>query len=125
MRTTQIHGKTYEIDGKDAFTPAEEQTLDLWLQAMSVEDAARAICRSPDTVKSHRKAIRQKTAQRNGEGVLMYCFSKGYVRLLTACIFIGASLPTPTQNAPRDPAKTHIRVPKLARKEINLSVLEA
>ena len=40
MITTEVHGKTYVIDGKGEFSPTEEQTLEDWLHAMRAQDAA-------------------------------------------------------------------------------------
>lgn len=50
MITTQVHGKTYVIDGKGEFSPAEELTLEDWLHAMNAQDAAQKRHRSPETV---------------------------------------------------------------------------
>lgn len=91
MITTQVHGKTYVIDGKGEFSPAEELTLEDWLHAMNAQDAAQKRHRSPETVNTHRKRIREKTDQRNGEGVLVYCFSKDYIKALMLALSIGGS----------------------------------
>lgn len=91
MITTQVHGKTYVIDGKGEFSPSEELTLEDWLHAMSAQDAAQKRHRSPETVNTHRKHIREKTACRNGEGVLVYCFSKDYIRALMLALSISGT----------------------------------
>lgn len=92
MITTQVNGRTFVIDGKGEFSPAEEQTLEDWLHAMKAQDAAQKRHRSPETVNTHRKHIREKTLQRNGEGVLVYCFSRDYIRALMLALSIsGAS----------------------------------
>ena len=91
MITTQVHGRQYVIDGKGEFSPAEEQTLEDWLHAMRAQDAAEKRRRSAETVNTHRKHIREKTNQRNGEGVLVYCFSKDYIRALMLLLSVSSS----------------------------------
>lgn len=88
MITTQVNGRLFIIDGKGEFSPAEEQTLEDWLHAMKAMDAAQKRHRSPETVNTHRKHIREKTACSNGEGVLVYCFSKDYIRALMLALSI-------------------------------------
>jgi len=91
MITTQVNGRTFVIDGQGEFSPAEEQTLEDWLHAMKALDAAQKRHRSPETVNTHRKHIREKTACSNGEGVLVYCFSKDYIRALMLALSISGS----------------------------------
>lgn len=88
MITTQVNGRLFIIDGKGEFSPAEEQTLEDWLHAMKAQDAAQKRSRSPETVNTHRKNIREKTDQHNGEGVLVYCFSKNYIKALIVALGI-------------------------------------
>lgn len=87
MRKVEINSREFEIDGQDLFSKAEEAALEDWLQAMRAQDAASKRHRSPETIYSHRKAIREKTGQHNGEGVLIWCLTKGYVRML---VIVGA-----------------------------------
>lgn len=54
MITTKINGKTFEIDGQDFLSPAEERALEDWLHDMRVQDAARKRFRSPETISTHR-----------------------------------------------------------------------
>lgn len=91
MITTQVNGRTFVIDGKGEFSPAEELTLEDWLHAMRAQDAAEKRHRSTETVNTHRKHIREKTLQRNGEGVLVYCFSKDYIRALMLALSIAGT----------------------------------
>ncbi len=83
MITTEINGKTFEIDGKDFLSPAEELTLEDWLLDMRAQDAARKRFRSTETVNSHRKHLREKTNQHSAAGVLAYCLSRGFIKVLS------------------------------------------
>lgn len=91
MLTTEINGTTFEIDGQGFLSPTEEITLEDWLHDMRVQDAAEKRHRSPETVKTHRKTLREKTHQHSGTGVLAYCLSKQYIRVLVFAGFaVGA-----------------------------------
>lgn len=93
MITTQIHGKTFVIDGQNLFTAHEERELEAWLEGMTAEDAAKARHRSPETVKWHRRAIREKTHQTCSAGVLSYCFAHRYVRVLVVALVVLSAMP--------------------------------
>lgn len=83
MITTEINGKTFEIDGKGFLSPAEELTLEDWLHDMRAQDAAQKRCRSAETVNTHRKNLREKTRQHSAVGVLAYCLSHGFIRVVS------------------------------------------
>lgn len=120
MITTQVNGRTFVIDGQGEFSPAEEQTLEDWLHAMRAQDAAEKRHRSPETVNTHRKHIREKTHQRNGEGVLVYCFSKDYIRALMLALSIsGAGELLRSRPASFSPSRTVAVRTQLGRKEIS------
>lgn len=119
MITTQVNGRIFVIDGKGEFSPAEELTLEDWLHAMRAEDAAQKRHRSPDTINTHRKNIREKTAQRNGEGVLVYCFSKDYIRaLMLALSLTGSGELLRSRPASFSQSRTVVARNKLGRIEI-------
>jgi len=80
MTQAQLHGKHYLVDSEGFFSPAETRELINWLQGLTVDEAAfRSHC-SADTVKTHRRALREKTEQSAGIGVLTYCLVHGYIR---------------------------------------------
>lgn len=80
MNQVCLHHKNYLVDGGDLFSPAETRELMNWLQGLTVDEAAiRSHC-SPETVKTHRRALRDKTQQHQGIGVLTYCLVHGYIR---------------------------------------------
>lgn len=106
MITTEVHGRKFEIDGRDMFSPAEECALEDWLHAMKAQDAAQARCRSIETVNTHRKAIREKTNQRNGEGVLVFCISKGFIRALVVAGVVATLSPVDSPIRSRSQPKT-------------------
>lgn len=83
MITTEINGKTFEIDGQGFLSPAEELTLEDWLHDMRAQDAAQKRCRSTETVNTHRKNLREKTHQHSAVGVLAYCLSHGFIRVVS------------------------------------------
>lgn len=91
MITTQVKGRFFSIDGKDLFSPAEERTLEDYLHGMSAQDAAQKRQRSPETVCTHRKHIREKTDEHNVAGVLVFCFSKNYIKALMLAVSITGS----------------------------------
>ena len=93
MLTSTIHGKTFVIDTRGLFSAPEERELECWLKGMSEKDAARANYRSPETVRHHRKSMRGKTHQPNGQGVLSYCFAHEYVRVLAILLIMVSALP--------------------------------
>jgi hypothetical protein len=74
------HQKTYLVDGGGFFSAAETRELSTWLLGLTVEQAAQVNNVSPDTVKTHRRALREKTGQGSGIGVIMYCLVAGFVR---------------------------------------------
>lgn len=87
MITTEINGKKFVIDGKDFLSASEEVTLEDWLHDMRAQDAASKRSRSAETVNSHRKHLREKTHQHSAAGVLAYCLSKDYIRILVVAGF--------------------------------------
>lgn len=93
MLTSTIHGKTFVIDTGGLFSAPEERELECWLKGMSEKDAARANFRSPETVRHHRKSMRGKTHQPNGQGVLTYCFAHQYVRVLVIALIVASVMP--------------------------------
>lgn len=100
MITTKINGKTFEIDGQDFLSPAEERALEDWLHDMRVQDAARKRFRSPETISTHRKHLREKTNQHTAAGVLAYCLSKAYIRVLVFAGFAVAAEPIIQSTSP-------------------------
>lgn len=74
------HQKTYLVDSGGFFSAAETRELSAWLLGLTVDQAALANNVSPDTVKTHRRALREKTGQGSGIGVIMYCLVAGFVR---------------------------------------------
>lgn len=98
MRKIEIDNRIFEIDGRDMFSPTEEVTLEDWLQAMRAQDAANKRERGVETVATHRKRIREKTGQHNGEGVLIWCLTHGYVRMLVMVGAFNAGLMATSQN---------------------------
>lgn len=102
MIITEIHGTKFAIDGKDTFSPAEEMSLEDMLHGMHVIDAAQKRFRSEETVKTHRKHLRQKTHQSSSTGVIIFCLAEGYIRMLAFFLCALAAMPE---------ARTTIRVP--------------
>jgi len=80
MTTQSPKQKTYLVDSDGLFSAAESRELLSWRAGLTVEQAARANHVSPNTVKTHRAAISQKTGQRGGISVIHHCFSFGYIR---------------------------------------------
>lgn len=80
MTQLRLHNKTYLIESDGFFSPAETRELISWLQGMAVDEAAFLNNVSIETVKSHRSALREKTGQHSGIGVLTYCLVHGYIR---------------------------------------------
>lgn len=80
MTQLRLHNKTYLIDSDGFFSPAETRELRSWLQGMAVDEAAFINSVSIETVKTHRRALREKTEQHSGIGVLTYCLVHGYIR---------------------------------------------
>ncbi len=80
MTQIRLHNKTYVIDSEGFFSPAETRELTSWLQGLAVDEAAFLSNVSIDTVKSQRRALREKTGQHNGIGVLTYCLVNGHIR---------------------------------------------
>ena len=123
MITTEAHGRKFEIDGRDLFSPAEECALEDWLRAMKAQDAAEARHRSVETVNTHRKAIREKTHQHNGEGVLIFCISKGYIRALVVALTVSGLSAMEVQvrnvrNPPKNGKPVTVQVARIHRHEI-------
>lgn len=118
MLTTQINGKTFEIDGNGFLSPTEELTLEDWLHDMRVQDAARKRCRSPETVSSHRKSLREKTHQHSGTGVLAHCLSMGYIRVLVFAGFAVGAEPVLQSNQSFQVVRTAARYSRGNRYQI-------
>ena len=116
MLITEIHGKQFEIDGKGDLSPALESTLEDWLHGMSIQDAAQKRHRSEETVKSHRKTLREQTHQKNGPGVLIYCLSAGYIRVLVFAGFAVTAEPIMQYSQSVQVIRTAPRFARAARK---------
>lgn len=82
MIQTEIHGRVFRIDSHGFLSPAEETALEDWLHDMRAQDAAQKRHRSVETIKHHRKHIREKTRAHTASGVLSYCLSKDYIRIM-------------------------------------------
>ena len=123
MITTEIHQKRFVIDGRGFLTQPEERELESWLKGHTAEDAARDHHVSAETVRWHRKAIREKTNQKNTAGVLTYCLAHQYVRVLVIALILlsaGPAIRTAKTTTPvrRGPSVT-VRVGR--REQITLS----
>jgi len=77
------HSTVYLIDSGGLFSAAERRELSAMLDGLTVEQAARKHFVSPDTVKSHRTALRQKTGQHSSAAVVSYCFATGLVKVFS------------------------------------------
>lgn len=118
MITTQIHGKTFVIDGQNLFTAYEERELEAWLEGMTAQDAARAHNVSPETAKWHRKSIREKTHQHSSAGVLSYCFAHQYVRVLVVALIVVSAMPMArTLRSTRTPTTRVVQSQRIGRRE--------
>lgn len=80
MTQIRLHNKTYWVDSGGFFSAAETRELISWIQGHPLDVAAFLSNVSTETVKSHRRALREKTGQHSGIGVLTYCLVNGYVR---------------------------------------------
>ena len=80
MIKLSIQGVTYAIDTQGMLTPAEERELANWFEGLTTDEAAARGCRSVETIKRHRKAIRAKCGQHSGIGVLTFCLSRNLLR---------------------------------------------
>jgi DNA-binding CsgD family transcriptional regulator len=80
MTEATLHHKNYLVEGGGFFTAPETRELVSWLQGLTVDEAAERSHTSPETVRSHRKKLREKTGQHTGVGVLTYCLVHGYIR---------------------------------------------
>lgn len=78
--STLSHLKTYIVDSGGLFSAAETRELSTWILGLTVEQAATLNHVSPDTVKTHRRALREKTGQHSGIGVVMFCLVSGFIR---------------------------------------------
>lgn len=78
------HVCVYLIDSGGLFSAAERRELTAMLDGLTVDQAACKHFVSPDTVKSHRTALRQKTGQRSTAGVISYCIATGLVKVVSA-----------------------------------------
>lgn len=113
MITTTIHGEKFQIDGQGFLSPAEELALEDWLHDMRVQDAAQKRCRSPETVSTHRKHLREKANAKSASGVLAYCLSKKIIRVLVVVgAFSGVQQFATTQS--QNPFNT-VRVARFSR----------
>ena len=82
MTHVSLHQKLYIVDGGDLFSQAETRELVCWLKGLTVDEAAFLNNVSIETVKTHRRALREKTDQHTGIGVLTYCLVHGYIRAI-------------------------------------------
>lgn len=114
MITTEINGKKFEIDGQDFFSPAEERTIEDWLLDMRAQDAANKRHRSLETINTHRKHIREKTSQHSGTGVLAFCLSREYIRILMLAGFAATMEPVVTHST-NQPVRTVRGGPRIGR----------
>ena len=119
MITTEINGRKFEIDGQGFISPAEETALEDWLHDMRVQDAANKRSRSEETVKSHRKNLREKTHQHSGTGVLAYCLSAGYIRVLVFAGFAVTAEPIMQSKQPIQITRTTVRFARGTRQEVS------
>jgi len=80
MTQVRLHHKHYLVDSGGFFSAAETRELVNWIEGLAADEAAARSNTSIETVKSHRQALRTKTGQHNGIGVLTYCLVHGYIR---------------------------------------------
>lgn len=81
MTTLRLsHTKTYILDSGGFFPVAETRELNSWMQGLTVKQAAEANHVSPDTVKTHRNALRSKSGKRSGMGVMAFCLAADFIR---------------------------------------------
>lgn len=119
MITTEINGTKFEIDGDGFLSPTEELTLEDWLHDMRVLDAAQKRFRSPETVSSHRKNLREKTHQHSGTGVLAFCLSKGYIRVLVFAGFAVTAEPVLQSKQPVQVVRISARFSRGTRQQVS------
>ncbi|WP_288365561.1 hypothetical protein [uncultured Marinobacter sp.] len=80
MTHVQLHQKHYYVDSGGLFSAAETRELVNWLQGLTLDESAARNHVSTETVKSHRRALREKTQQHTGIGVLTFCLVHGYIK---------------------------------------------
>jgi len=80
MTNVQLHKKHYLLDSDGFFSPAEMRELVTWVQGLTVDESAFINHVSTETVKAHRRSLREKTEQHCGIGVLTFCLVHGYIR---------------------------------------------
>lgn len=71
---------TYILESDGFFSVAETRELSTWMQGLTVIQSASANNVSPDTVKTHRRSIREKTGKRSGVGVMAFCLASRFIR---------------------------------------------
>jgi len=77
------HSAVYLIEDSGLFSAAEKRELKAMLDGLTVEQAAKKHFVSPDTVKTHRTAVRQKTGQHSAATVVAYCLATGLVKVFS------------------------------------------
>ena len=80
MTRVTLHHKHYLVDSDGFFSAAETRELVNWIQGLAIDEAAARSRTSPETVKTHRRTLREKTNQHTGIGVLTYCLVHGYIK---------------------------------------------